>query len=119
VVDDNEDSRTLLSMLLESAGARVQTAGSADEALACIARAPPHVLVSDVGMPGKDGYALVRALRAQTRHATLPAVALTGLDRPQDRIDLLRAGFQAHLVKPAQPEELIALIRALAPPSAP
>lgn len=66
-------------------------------------------------MPGKDGYALIRKLRATRPRASSAAIAVTGLGRPQDRIDLLRAGFQAHVVKPVEPDELVALVRALAP----
>jgi len=101
-------------MLLEGVGARVDTAASADEALLSISHSAPHVLVSDVGMPGKDGYALIRELRATKLRSDVAAIAITGLGRPQDRIDLLRAGFQAHVVKPVEPDELVALIRALA-----
>ena len=114
VVDDDADARSLLRMLLEGVGARVDTAASADEALLSIPRSTPHVLVSDVGMPGKDGYALIRELRAAGPHGNIAAIAITGLGRPQDRIDLLRAGFQAHVVKPVEPDELVALVRALA-----
>jgi len=115
VVDDDADARTLLRMLLEGSGARVETAASADDALAAIAHSAPDVLVSDVGMPGKDGYALIRELRSREVGHAIAAIAVTGLGRPQDRIDLLRAGFQAQIVKPVQPEELVALVRALAP----
>jgi signal transduction histidine kinase/CheY-like chemotaxis protein len=115
VVDDDADAREVLRMLLEGVGASVDTAGSADEALAAVANQLPHVLVSDVGMPGRDGYALIHELRHAHPRANLAAIAVTGLDRPQDRIDLLRAGFQAHIVKPIEPDELVALVRALAP----
>ena len=115
VVDDDADARNLVRMLLEGAGARVSTVGSADEALQALAHELPQVLVSDVGMPGKDGYALIRELRAAHPHAPVAAIAITGLGRPQDRIDLLRAGFQAHVVKPVEPDELVALVRALSP----
>jgi signal transduction histidine kinase/CheY-like chemotaxis protein len=114
VVDDDADARGLLRMLLEGVGARVEAAGSADEAMASMAHAAPDVLVSDVGMPGKDGYALIREVRGARAFDSVAAIAITGLGRPQDRIDLLRAGFQAHVVKPVEPDELIALIHALA-----
>jgi len=114
VVDDDPDARVLVRMLLEGVGARVVTAASADEALQSMARTSPHVLVSDVGMPGKDGYALIRELRTARPDADVAAIAVTGLGRSQDRIELLRAGFQAHVVKPVDPDELVALVRALA-----
>jgi signal transduction histidine kinase/ActR/RegA family two-component response regulator len=116
VVDDDADSRALLRMLLESAGATVDTAASADEALERMREQRPDVLISDVGMPGKDGYALVRELRADPRigRDAIAAIAVTGQARPQDRVRILRAGFQAHLVKPVEPDEVLALVRALA-----
>ena len=116
VVDDDADSRALLRMLLESAGAIVDTAGSADEALERMRTERPDVLISDVGMPDKDGYALVRELRAdpQMGQHAIAAIAVTGYARPQDRVRILRSGFQAHLVKPVEPDEVLALVRALA-----
>ena len=81
-----------------------------------IREAPPQVVVSDIGMPGKDGYEFIRQLRADRTLATdsMAAIAVTGLARPQDRVNMLRAGFQAHLLKPIEPTEVIALVRALA-----
>ena len=116
VVDDDADARGLLKMLLEGAGAVVQTAAGADEAMGRIREAPPQVVVSDIGMPGKDGYEFIRQLRADRTLATdgMAAIAVTGLARPQDRVNMLRAGFQAHLLKPIEPTEVIALVRALA-----
>jgi signal transduction histidine kinase/ActR/RegA family two-component response regulator len=118
VVDDDVNARTLLKMLLEDAGALVNTAASADEAIARVRRDVPQVVVSDIGMPGKDGYALIRELRADRTVAqqNLAAIAITGLARPDDRVNMLRAGFQAHLVKPVEPAEVIALVGALAAP---
>jgi signal transduction histidine kinase/ActR/RegA family two-component response regulator len=116
VVDDDADARDLLKMLLEGVGAVVQTAAGADEAMGRIREAPPQVVVSDIGMPGKDGYEFIRQLRADRTLATdgIAAIAVTGLARPQDRVNMLRAGFQAHLLKPLEPTEVIALVRALA-----
>jgi CheY-like chemotaxis protein len=116
VVDDDEQTRTLLSMLLESAGARVHTAASADEALNRIRRDPPQVVLSDIGMPGKDGYDFIRELRAERSvpQQNIAAIAITGLARPDDRVNMLRAGFQAHLLKPVEPAEVVALVGALA-----
>lgn len=116
VVDDDADARSLLKMLLESAGAMVRTAASADEAIEQVHQEAPQVLVSDIGMPGKDGYELIRELRADPSVAqeSMAAIALTGLARPHDRVSMLRAGFQAHLTKPVEPAEMVALVGALA-----
>jgi signal transduction histidine kinase len=114
VVDDDADARGLLRMMLTAVGARVTVAECADDAMRCVQRDAPDILLSDIGMPGKDGYALVRELRARSGHEAIAAIAITGLARPQDRIDLLRAGFQAHLVKPIDPDEVVALVRAVA-----
>jgi len=115
VVDDDDDARALLRMLLEGAGAAVDTASSADAALEALRARLPHVLLSDVGMPGKDGYALIRDVRADAAidHDAIAAIAITGLARAHDRVNLLRAGFQACLVKPVEPTELLALVRTL------
>lgn len=116
VVDDDADARGLMRMLLEAAGAKVTAADSTREALLQMSEAAPDVLLSDIGLAGEDGYALIRRLRAGEVPGArqVPAVAVTGLSRSQDRISLLRAGFQAHLVKPFEPSEAVALINALA-----
>ncbi|WP_205665167.1 ATP-binding protein [Caldimonas tepidiphila] len=119
VADDDADARALLKMLLEGAGAQVRTVASCDEALQALQdEGVPDVLLSDVGMPGRDGFELIRLLRTgrAPRAVSVPAIAITGLARPQDRVNLLRAGFQAHLSKPVEPSEVIALVGALAGP---
>jgi signal transduction histidine kinase/ActR/RegA family two-component response regulator len=115
VVDDDEDARTLLKLVLESAGAEVAVAASVAEALASLAERAPQIVLSDVGMPDEDGYGLIRRLRAHPDPTLrrIPAVAITGLVRTQDRIELLRSGFQAHLSKPIEPSELVALVASL------
>ncbi|MGH8314072.1 MAG: hybrid sensor histidine kinase/response regulator [Steroidobacterales bacterium] len=114
VVDDELDSRTLLQRFLEERGARVILAVSADEALASINRSAPDVLVSDIGMPGRDGYALIREVRAlQGPRARIPAIALTAYARSEDRVKAMGAGYQSHLAKPVEPIELVAVIRSL------
>jgi signal transduction histidine kinase/CheY-like chemotaxis protein len=115
MVDDNADAREVMAMALECHGARVTTAGSASEAIDALAREHPQVLVSDIGMAGADGYALlqqVRALPAERGGAT-PAIALTGFVSNRDRADALRAGFQKHLSKPVTPAELAAAVASL------
>jgi PAS domain S-box-containing protein len=114
VVEDDPDARALISRILTDAGARVSVAGGADEALAHIGQAVPHVMVSDIGMAKKDGYQLIRTLRAGGYDAQrLPAIALTAFTRPQDRSDALEAGFQMHLTKPVNADLLKASIAKL------
>jgi PAS domain S-box-containing protein len=117
VVDDEPDARALLKRLLEDRGARVATAGSAAEALAAVAAAPPDLLISDVGMPGEDGYSLIRRIRAfaPEKGGRVPAIALTAYARVEDRVRAIGAGFQQHLSKPVSPAELIAMVASLTP----
>ncbi|MFT3765281.1 MAG: PAS domain S-box protein [Minicystis sp.] len=111
-VDDEPDSLELTARVLEEHGATVITASSAVEALDRLRDERPNLVVSDIGMPGMDGYELIRhvrtALPAPVRD--LPAIALTAFARPEDRDRALRAGFQAHLVKPIEPSELLATV---------
>ncbi|HEY4972980.1 MAG TPA: response regulator [Steroidobacteraceae bacterium] len=121
VVEDDGDARALVARLLNDAGARVTEAAGADEALAQVAQAVPHVLVSDIGMAKRDGYQLMRALRAGGHSAErLPAIALTAFTRAEDRHDAIEAGFQIHLAKPVNLEALSAAVaqlgRTLLPP---
>jgi PAS domain S-box-containing protein len=112
VVDDEPDARELLTAVLEQQGAIVTSAGSVADALAAIERDAPDVLVSDIGMPGADGYELVRRLRrfSEAAQRDMPAVALTGFARPEDGARAAAAGFDAHLAKPVDPNALVALI---------
>lgn len=116
VVDDEADARDLLAAALTNAGACVHAAASADQAFEALAGFVPHVLVSDIGMPGENGYSLLRRVRAEgpSISRTLPAVALTAYTRGEDRESALTAGFTAHLGKPVSPEALIATVAALA-----
>ncbi len=116
VVDDEPDSRDLLLQLLASWGARPSGAASAREALAAVGREVPEVLVSDIAMPGEDGFALLRTLRATEvvlGRPPLATVALTAFARPEDRRQVLEAGFDAHVAKPVEPEELLGTLTAL------
>ncbi len=111
VVDDEPDSRALIQRVLESADARVSTAASAEDGIQALLSGPVDVLVSDVGMPGEDGYSLIRRVRSLDREvATLPAIALTAYARKEDRIKAIQAGYQLHLSKPVEPVELVAMI---------
>jgi signal transduction histidine kinase/ActR/RegA family two-component response regulator len=119
VVEDDLDARALVARLLNDAGARVSEAAGADEALARVGQAVPHVLVSDIGMAKRDGYQLMRALRAGGHSAErLPAIALTAFTRPEDRVDAIEAGFQIHLAKPVNAEALSAAVARLGRPLA-
>lgn len=115
VVDDEEDAREVVARLLQDAGATVAAAGTVDEALGWLEHeAPPDVIVSDVGMPDRDGYDLVRSVRRMAGAAgAVPAVALTALARLEDRRRALLAGFQTHLAKPVDPAELVAAVATL------
>jgi signal transduction histidine kinase len=117
IVDDEQDARDVVRTVLADAGAEVLTACSAREALALLTARRPDVLVSDIGMPERDGYLLLRDVRALPADAggATPAIALTAFARPEDRARATRAGFQMHLSKPIEPRELLASVRSLAP----
>jgi PAS domain S-box-containing protein len=112
VVDDEADARDLIKRVLEECGAEVLTSGSAIEALQMVEEDRPHVLVSDIGMPGVDGYELLRRVRAlgEAKGGKVHAIALTAFARSEDRTRALRAGFIYHVSKPVEPSELIAII---------
>jgi PAS domain S-box-containing protein len=111
VVEDEPDTREFLTRLLATHGAKVTTAASASEALAQFPSRKPDILVSDIGMPGMDGYELMQRIReGLLAGSSFPAIALTAYARTEDRTRALRAGYQAHLAKPVEPSELIAII---------
>jgi CheY-like chemotaxis protein len=116
VVDDEADARAVVRRLLEDCGAAVLTAAGAAEAVAMVESERPDVLVSDIGMPGEDGYSLIRRVRAlgAERGGNVPALALTAYARAEDRVRAVRAGFQTHVVKPVEPAELITMVASLA-----
>jgi PAS domain S-box-containing protein len=116
VVDDEADTRDMQRAVLEHCKAEVFTAGSASEALEAVARLRPDVLISDVGMPEEDGYSLIAKVRAlpPERGGRTPAVALTAYVRVEDRVKVLRSGFQLHVSKPLEPNELVAVVANLA-----
>ncbi len=113
VVDDEPDACEMLLHLFRLAGAEVQVAMSAEEALNVCDIFRPDVLVSDIGMPNVDGYELIRRIRRSGK-GQLPAVALTALTRIEDRVKALAAGFQMHVAKPVEPAELLAVVSSLA-----
>ncbi|MBD2021367.1 response regulator, partial [Leptolyngbya sp. FACHB-36] len=112
-VDDEPDMRELLLTILEQNGIEVRAAASATEALDALEQFQPDVLISDVGMPEMDGYALIRQIRLLPDLATLPAIALTAYAGEIDQQQALQAGFQHHLAKPVEPDQLIQVIAAL------
>jgi PAS domain S-box-containing protein len=117
VVDDEADARELIVTVLEQYGAEPRGAGSVVEALEVLSRFRPDVLVSDIGMPGEDGYVLIRKLRTledEQGIPRLPAVALTAYARGEDRRRALAAGFQVHVAKPVEPAELVEAIASIA-----
>jgi CheY-like chemotaxis protein len=118
VVDDEPDARDLLKLLLESAGASVYLAQSAEEGIECLLTTSVDVLICDIGMPDVDGFSLMRRIRAldDTRKSEVAAVALTAYARLEDRTEAIRAGFQNHLSKPVEPAELLAVVHSLANP---
>jgi PAS domain S-box-containing protein len=113
-VDDDPDSVHIVRRILERAGAEVQTATSMTEALEVFQQFEPDVVVSDIGMPGHDGYELIKALRALPNGKKTVAIALTALARAEDRTRALRAGFQMHVAKPLDAEELVSSVKNLA-----
>jgi CheY-like chemotaxis protein len=115
LVDDEPDVRELVRVILENRKARVRCAASAQEALHAVAEFRPDVLLSDIGMPGMNGYELLRTLRRRGGEGgALPAVALTAYARDEDRREALRAGYRTHLAKPVRPDELVAAVAAAA-----
>lgn len=115
VVDDEPDARVLIRRLLEDCNAKVTTAASADEALELLTEHSPDLIVSDVGMPVVDGYTLIQRIRAlpSTAGGKTPAIALTAYARAEDRVKAILAGFNMHLAKPVEPNELIAMVASL------
>jgi PAS domain S-box-containing protein len=115
VVDDEDDARHLLSVVLSKAGAIVRKAGSAQEALQLWGEAPPDVIISDIGMPVEDGFSLIRSIRAlpSPPGRIVPAIALSAYTRTEDRVKAVSAGFQVHLSKPADSLELLTMVSSL------
>jgi signal transduction histidine kinase/CheY-like chemotaxis protein len=112
VVEDHDDARELVAGVLRAAGAEVMTAASSAEALDRVTGKTPDVLLLDLGLPGEDGYTLLRRIRAMNTFpgGTVPAVALTAYARMSDRKRALAAGFLHYIVKPVDPEELVKVI---------
>lgn len=115
LVEDDEDTRDIVRRLLEAAGAQVRASGSAAEGMEAFLASPPDVLVVDIAMPGEDGFSFLRRVRALPREkgGQTPAAALTARAVLEDRLETLKAGFQAHMAKPTPPAELIEVVASL------
>lgn len=113
LVEDEPDSRQLLAHVLQEHGAEVEAVATAQDALRVVAAFRPTILVSDIGLPGADGYELLRMLRREAPPAlrTIPAIAVSAFVRAEDRARALGAGFRRHIAKPANPTEVVAAIR--------
>ena len=116
VVEDEPSASEALQVLFASCGAEAKVAGSVPEALAVFEVWLPDVMLSDIAMPGEDGYSLIRKIRLRSpeRGGVVPAVALTAYAKIEDRVTILGAGFQMYLSKPADPNELVAVVGSLA-----
>jgi CheY-like chemotaxis protein len=116
VLEDENDVRDFLSVSLVHYGAEVSAFATTHEALRAIEERRPHVLVSDIGMPGEDGYEFIRRVRAlgPERGGQTPAAALTAHANTEDGARVLTAGFQVHLAKPVRPAELASVVATLA-----
>jgi CheY-like chemotaxis protein len=115
VVDDEEDTREMLAVVLKECEAEVRSAGSAAQALEILEQWIPDVTVSDIGMPHEDGYSLIKKIRERpvALGGGVPAVALTAYARFEDRMRALTTGFQMHVAKPIEPAELVMVIHSL------
>ena len=115
VVDDDSDARDVIARILRDSSASVITASSAAEALELVRKSNPALLISDIGMPGEDGYDLIRKVRALPAdgRGRVPAVALTAFARSEDRQRALLAGYQLHVAKPVEPGELLTVCASL------
>ncbi|HEY2994602.1 MAG TPA: PAS domain-containing protein [Methylomirabilota bacterium] len=115
VVDDEADARELMRMVLRSSGAEVMAAANAEEAIEQVEQWHPDILVSDIGLPGDDGYVLIQKLRKREAvlGRSIPALAVTAYARAEDRTRALAAGFQMHVAKPLEPADFVAAIVSL------
>jgi CheY-like chemotaxis protein len=113
VIEDSVDTLHMLKLWLSTFGCEVLTAAKAMEGLKLAARARPDLIISDIGMPDVDGYELMRMMRRTKGLESVPAIALTGYDRVEDKDLSVDAGYNAHLSKPTDMRRLLSLIRKL------
>jgi CheY-like chemotaxis protein len=114
VVDDDNDSRAVIAEMLLHFGAEVLAVASAEDALNSIELWSPDVLLSDIEMPGEDGYSLLQKVRSKKSGSLIPAAALTAYSRSEDRVRALKSGYQIYLPKPVDPRELAVVVASLA-----
>ncbi|MEH2182333.1 response regulator [Nostoc sp.] len=112
VVEDDDDTRFFITTVLEMDGATVIAVISADDARNVLSKLQPDVLISDIGLPGEDGYTFISKLRAlkPNNYGRVPAIALTAFADSEARIRALEAGFDTHISKPIAPEELVEIV---------
>jgi CheY-like chemotaxis protein len=113
VVEDDQDARDLLITVLRTNGAKVAAADSFQTAIEVLKQFIPDVLVLDIGLPEYNGYALIAKIRSQPLTRQIPAIAVTAFASPTDRDTALASGFQAHISKPFDPENLVRVIMQL------
>ena len=115
VVEDDADARELIALIIKMGGAEVRTAISAAEALADCDEWRPDILIADIGMPVEDGYTMMKKLRSRENElgGHIPAIALTAYGRREDRLRALSAGYEYHVPKPVDPEELLTVVASL------
>jgi CheY-like chemotaxis protein len=113
IVDDDDDARHLLRAVLESCEMTVYDSDNVDGALEELGKSSFDLIVSDIGMPDRDGYSFIHAVRNRLDGCSIPAVALTSFARPEDRARALAAGFDRHFGKPWEPSKLIPCVALL------
>ena len=115
LVDDEPDAREMVAAILSEAGAEVISASGAQQAFELVVQRKPDALISDISMPGEDGYELIRKVRTLSAEqgGQVPAIALTAYARTQDRLKVLSAGYQMHVTKPVEPVELATVVASL------
>jgi hypothetical protein len=118
LVDDDEDSRDLFALALQEAGADVRAASDAEDAMRTILEWHPSVVVSDLSMPSKDGFMLLRDVRSVDSLRHIPAIAVSAWTEPSHREAALAAGFQELVTKPLTPHELVAVVKRWSPSTA-
>ncbi|HEY3821346.1 MAG TPA: response regulator [Polyangiaceae bacterium] len=111
LIDDSPDMRELFATILTDAGAEVRAAGDGKEAMRTVIQWPPSVVVSDLVLPGTNGITLLYELRSMQHVRQIPAIAVSGRASDSDRAAAFAAGFQEHVGKPLEPDQLVALVK--------